>query len=77
MLKYPPSMIAATAVMIAYTRKNMTWSPTMASLSRYTRADLEPCRQDMLRIEEKIQNMAAAAAAAAAAAGGAQDAEEM
>lgn len=48
MLKYPPSIIAATAVLVA--RKSLNrhpWSPTLLKYTQYDECDLQACLDDM------------------------------
>ena len=61
MLKFYPSMIAASAVCLA--RKNLgrnAWSPTLLKYAQYTEASLRPCLQEISTILESTSSLQAA-----------------
>ena len=53
-IKYPPSVIAASALLIAinatklFGHGNQNWDPTMEYFTTYTFSDLEPCATRLL-----------------------------
>jgi hypothetical protein len=68
MLKYPPSIVAATAVLVA--RKSLNrhpWSPTLVKYTKYDECDLVDCLADMQAYMTEAETTAPGAAAQQAA----------